>query len=59
MRTYIHLSRPDDAHLVKARAALWEWEAQLGRVRRVRLAVDDAGSLPPIGPPQLAKPAQR
>lgn len=26
MRTYIHLSRPDDPHVRKAQAALWEWE---------------------------------
>lgn len=33
MRSYIHLSRtPNDPYLAKARAALWEWEVQLGRV---------------------------
>jgi hypothetical protein len=26
MRTYIHLAPADDPFLVKARAALWEWE---------------------------------
>ena len=26
MRTYVHLAKPDDAYLVKANAALWEWE---------------------------------
>ena len=26
MRTYIHLAEPDDPYLVKANAALWEWE---------------------------------
>ncbi len=31
MRTYIHLSRPDDPYLAKARSALWEWETALGR----------------------------
>lgn len=30
MRTFIHLSRPDDPYLSKARAALWEWEAERG-----------------------------
>jgi tetratricopeptide (TPR) repeat protein len=35
MRSYIHLSPPDDPYLPKARAALWEWEAQLGRVKGV------------------------
>jgi tetratricopeptide (TPR) repeat protein len=29
MRSYIHLSRPDDPYLAKARAALWEWEEAL------------------------------
>jgi len=38
MRTYIHLSPPTDPHLAKARAALWEWEAQLGRVEGVESA---------------------
>ena len=38
MRTYIHLSPPDDPFLAKARSALWEWEAQLGRVKGVELA---------------------
>lgn len=32
MRSYIHLSTPDDPFLAKARSALWEWEAQLGRI---------------------------
>ena len=27
MRTYVHLSRPDDPYVRKAQAALWEWEA--------------------------------
>jgi tetratricopeptide (TPR) repeat protein len=35
MRSYIHLSLPDDPFLAKARAALWEWEAQLGRIEGV------------------------
>ena len=38
MRTYIHLSEPDDPFLAKARSALWEWEAQLGRVEGVKPA---------------------
>ncbi|HEC19929.1 MAG TPA: tetratricopeptide repeat protein [Gammaproteobacteria bacterium] len=38
MRSYIHLSKPDDPYLAKARAALWEWEAQLGRVKGVKVA---------------------
>ena len=40
MRSYIHLSPPDDPFLPKARAALWEWEAQLGRVAGVVPAPD-------------------
>lgn len=31
MRSYLHLSRPDERYHAKARAALWEWEARLGR----------------------------
>ncbi|MGD8569316.1 MAG: tetratricopeptide repeat protein [Gammaproteobacteria bacterium] len=31
MRTYIHLSEPDDPFLAKARSAVWEWETKLGR----------------------------
>jgi tetratricopeptide (TPR) repeat protein len=38
MRSYIHLSPPDDPFLAKARSALWEWEAQLGRVKGVKPA---------------------
>jgi tetratricopeptide (TPR) repeat protein len=32
MRSYIHLSTPKDPFLAKARSALWEWEAALGRI---------------------------
>ena len=38
MRSYIHLAPPDDPYITKARAALWEWEAQLGRVPGVQPA---------------------
>jgi tetratricopeptide (TPR) repeat protein len=31
MRSYLHLSRADDPHRARARAALWEWEQRLGR----------------------------
>ena len=31
MRSFLHLSRADDPHRAKARAALWEWEAAPGR----------------------------
>jgi len=38
MRSYIHLSQPDDPYLARARAALWEWEAQLGRIEGIEVA---------------------
>jgi Flp pilus assembly protein TadD len=31
MRSYLHLSKADDPHRVRARSALWEWEEKLGR----------------------------
>ena len=31
MRTYLHFAPPSDQHVTRARAALWEWEARLGR----------------------------
>lgn len=31
MRTYVHLTTPDDPWLPKARAALWEWQDRPGR----------------------------
>jgi len=31
MRTFIHLSPPDDPYVRKARSALWEWDTQLAR----------------------------
>jgi len=35
MRSYLHLARTEsDAHLRRARAALWEWEEQLNAQRR-------------------------
>lgn len=51
MRTYIHLSKSDDPYLAKARAALWEWEAQLGRIKGVAVAKDGE----PV--PQMPKPS--
>ena len=38
MRSFIHLAPPDDPFITKARAALWEWEAKLGRVPGVQEA---------------------
>lgn len=29
MRSYVHLTKADDAYLPKANAAIWEWEAEL------------------------------
>ncbi len=29
MRTYIHLAKPGDPYLTRARSALWEWESRL------------------------------
>lgn len=51
MRSYIHLSEPNDPFLPKARAALWEWEAQLGRIEGVR--VPEEGEVVP----ELPKPS--
>lgn len=35
MRSYLHLGRGEsEAHLRRARAAVWEWEAQLGERRQ-------------------------
>lgn len=31
MRTYLHFSHIEDPHRMRARAAIWEWEAKLGR----------------------------
>jgi len=50
MRSYIHLSNPDDPFLAKARAALWEWEAQLGRIEGVEVAPEGVQG-PSIKPP--------
>jgi tetratricopeptide (TPR) repeat protein len=36
MRTFLHLSRADDPHRTRARAALWEWEAALAAHRAER-----------------------
>jgi tetratricopeptide (TPR) repeat protein len=32
MRTFVHLSKPDEPYLAKARAAIWEFEGLLGRI---------------------------
>jgi tetratricopeptide (TPR) repeat protein len=46
MRTFIHLSDPNDPFLPKARSAIWEWEAMLGRIPGVAEA--PAGTRPQI-----------
>lgn len=33
MRSYVHLNKAEDAYLVKARAAIWEWESALAKTR--------------------------
>jgi tetratricopeptide (TPR) repeat protein len=43
MRTYIHLTTPDDPYLTKARAAIWEWQGQLGRIPGVKPAPKGEG----------------
>ena len=62
MRTFIHLSQPDNPYLPKARAALWEWEAELGRVPGIK-AGDPGGRSQLIQKssphkPSTAKPAE-
>jgi tetratricopeptide (TPR) repeat protein len=36
MRTYVHLSPPDDPYLRKANAALWEWNTALASAQASR-----------------------
>jgi Flp pilus assembly protein TadD len=45
MRSYLHLSKADDPHRVRARAALWEWEEKLGRHDKA----GSAGAAPATG----------
>lgn len=53
MRAYIHLSRtPNDPYVPKARAALWEWEEQLGRIPGPR----PDQLMPPPPAPQSGSP---
>lgn len=56
MRSYIHLSPPNDPFLAKARAALWEWETKLGRKSSVenegnRIQFDSSRFVSPHGTP--------
>lgn len=36
MRTFVHLSKPDDPYVSKAQAALWEWEAERNATAQVQ-----------------------
>ncbi len=54
MRSYIHLSQAGDPFVVKARAALWEYEARLGRIKGV--TIDDKNQFTQV--PQTAVPPQ-
>jgi tetratricopeptide (TPR) repeat protein len=42
MRSFIHLSPPDSPFVTKARAALWEWEGELGRLPGIQPAPEGA-----------------
>lgn len=46
MRSYLHLSRADDSHRARARAALWEWEQRLGRQPRPTTPAQGPGPAP-------------
>ncbi|GAB3651645.1 tetratricopeptide repeat protein [Ramlibacter alkalitolerans] len=50
MRTYLHFAPADDPHRTRARSALWEWEAKLGR----HPAGTEAAAVPtaPTAPPR-------
>lgn len=37
MRTFVHLSKPDDPYVRKAQAALWEWEAERKATGQARI----------------------
>jgi len=57
MRTYIHLSTPQDPFLAKARSALWEWEELLGRVegpRNPKPVEGDSQSADVLGSPPIS-----
>jgi len=54
MRAYIHLSIPSDPFLAKARSALWEWEARLGRISGIKEMPD--GTLAQVQPEGAGEP---
>ena len=35
MRTYVHLAKPDDGFVRKARAALWEWQSEAAQSQTI------------------------
>jgi Flp pilus assembly protein TadD len=45
MRTYVHLAKPDDAHVRKARAALWEWQSMAAQNKSDVPSPSSAGSV--------------
>ncbi len=55
MRSYIHLSTPQDPFLAKARSALWEWEEILGRVKGPRNPKQDEASASEGSAPESAE----
>ncbi len=60
MRAYIHLSRtPNDPYVPKARAALWEWEEQLGRIKGPNPNQQPQPSMPNSGVAGAAGPAKK
>jgi cytochrome c oxidase subunit I len=46
MRSYVHLSQPDDPYLRKANAAIWEWEAALKKQTAANGGNRQASDLP-------------
>lgn len=50
MRSYIHLSDPDDPYVRRANAALWEWEESLKRRKAASAAASEQGKpIPRVG----------
>lgn len=57
MRSYIHLSDPKDQHVIKARAAIWEWEQRLGRLHDTPPPLEGDGDSNITDAPATAPPA--
>lgn len=47
MRSYVHLSSPDDPYVRRANAALWEWEEALKKRKAAGAAAPKQGKSPP------------